>query len=313
MKLSVGESYRHSRDKLARLHYPHKRHMIQYNPKDWIIFIVRFHESDTFRKLMPMMILIGLYATGIAYLELEYWQLSDKSHIKNIPLMHSTVGFVLSLLLAYRTNTAYERWWEGRKLWGALVNNSRNLALKLSAYLAEDQDRYFFRKVIPVYASVLAKHLSNEEVGKVLFEGLDLEIDHHKHSPNQVAKELFQRVNELYTLGKITGEQFYILNDELKSFTDICGACERIKNTPIPYSYSAFIKKFIFFYVMTLPFGYVFSLGYLVIPVVVFIFYVLASLELIAEEIEDPFGNDSNDLPTTKIAANIKKHVEELL
>jgi putative membrane protein len=287
--------------------------MIQYNPKDWIIFIVRFHESDTFRKLMPMMILIGLYATGIAYLELEYWQLSDKSHIKNIPLMHSTVGFVLSLLLAYRTNTAYERWWEGRKLWGALVNNSRNLALKLSAYLAEDQDRYFFRKVIPVYASVLAKHLSNEEVGKVLFEGLDLEIDHHKHNPNQVAKELFQRVNELYTLGKITGEQFYILNDELKSFTDICGACERIKNTPIPYSYSAFIKKFIFFYVMTLPFGYVFSLGYLVIPVVVFIFYVLASLELIAEEIEDPFGNDSNDLPTTKIAANIKKHIEELL
>jgi putative membrane protein len=287
--------------------------MIQYNPKDWIIFIVRFHESDTFRKLMPMMILIGLYATGIAYLELEYWQLSDKSHIKNIPLMHSTVGFVLSLLLAYRTNTAYERWWEGRKLWGALVNNSRNLALKLSAYLTDDQDRYFFKKVIPVYASVLSRHLSNEEVGKVLFEGLDLEIDHHKHKPNQVAKELFQRVNDLYTAGKISGHQFYIINDELKSFTDICGACERIKNTPIPYSYSAFIKKFIFFYVMTLPFGYVFSLGYLVIPVVVFIFYVLASLELIAEEIEDPFGSDSNDLPTSKMAANINKHVEELL
>jgi putative membrane protein len=287
--------------------------MIQYNPKDWITFIVRFHETDTLRKLTPMMILIGLYATGIAYLELEYWQLSDKSHVKNIPLMHSTVGFVLSLLLAYRTNTAYERWWEGRKLWGALVNNSRNLALKLSAYLSEEKDRHFFRKVIPVYASVLSKHLSNEEVGKVLFEGLDLEINHHKHSPNQVAKVLFHRVNELYTSGKITGDQFYIINDELKSFTDTCGACERIKNTPIPYSYSAFIKKFIFLYVMTLPFGYVFSLGYYVIPVVIFIFYVLASLELIAEEIEDPFGNDSNDLPTQKIASNIKKHVEELL
>jgi putative membrane protein len=287
--------------------------MIQYNPKDWITFIVRFHESDTFRKLMPMMILIGVYATGIAYLELEYWQLSYKSHIKNIPLMHSTVGFVLSLLLAYRTNTAYERWWEGRKLWGALVNNSRNLALKLSAFLSEERDRHFFKKVIPVYASILSKHLSNEEVGKVLFEGLDLEIDHHKHSPNQVAKVMFHRINELYTEGKITGDQFYIINDELKSFTDICGACERIKNTPIPYSYSAFIKKFIFFYVMTLPFGFVFSLGYLVTPVVVFIFYVLASLELIAEEIEDPFGNDSNDLPTKNIASNIKKHVEELL
>jgi putative membrane protein len=167
--------------------------------------------------------------------------------------------------------------------------------------------------VIPVYASVLSRHLSNEEVGKVLFDGLDLEIDHHKHKPNQVAKELFQRVNDLYAAGKISGHQFYIINDELRSFTDICGACERIKNTPIPYSYSAFIKKFIFFYVITLPFGYVFSLGYLVIPVVVFIFYVLASLELIAEEIEDPFGSDSNDLPTSKMAANINKHVEELL
>lgn len=104
-----------------------------------------------------------------------------------------------------------------------------------------------------------------------------------------------------------------ILNSEVQSFTDICGACERIKNTPIPYSYSAFIKKFIFFYVMTLPFGYAFSLGYFTAPVVVFIFYVLASLELIAEEIEDPFGGDANDLPTKKIADNIQKHVEELL
>jgi putative membrane protein len=128
-----------------------------------------------------------------------------------------------------------------------------------------------------------------------------------------VAKMLFQKANDLYVSGKISGNQFYIINAELQSFTEICGACERIKNTPIPYSYSSFIKKFIFFFVMTLPFGFVFNLGYYVIPVVIFIFYVLASLELIAEEIEDPFGSDANDLPMTKIAANIKKHVEELL
>ena len=287
--------------------------MVQYNPKDWITFIFRFHESDTFRQLIPMMFFIGFYAYGIAYLEIEYWKLSETSHVKNLNIMHTTVGFVLSLLLAYRTNTAYDRWWEGRKQWGALVNNSRNLALKLSAYLSDEKDRNFYRKVIPGFASVLSKHLLNEEVSKMLFEGLDLEIDHHKHRPNQVAKMLFQKANDLYKSGKITGDQFYIINSELQSFTDICGACERIKNTPIPYSYSSFIKKFIFFFVMTLPFGFVFSLGYYVIPVVIFIFYVLASLELIAEEIEDPFGNDANDLPMTKIALNIKKHVEEIL
>ena len=287
--------------------------MIRYNPKDWITFIFRFHKSDTFRQLIPMMFFIGYYAGGIAYLEIEYWKLAENSHVKNLTVLHTTVGFVLSLLLAYRTNTAYDRWWEGRKQWGSLVNNSRNLALKLAAFLKEENDRSYFRKVIPAYASVLSKHLRNEEVSQMLFEGLDLEIDHHKHRPNQVAKMLIQKANDLYSSGKLTGDQCYLINAELQSFPDICSACERIKNTPILYSYSAFIKKFIFFFVMTLPFGFVFNLGYYVVPVVIFIFYVLASLELIAEEIEDPFGSDANDLPMTIIATNIKKHVEEIL
>ncbi len=198
-------------------------------------------------------------------------------------------------------------------MWGALVNNSRNFAIKLSVILTDEKDLAYFRKLIPSYASILNKHLKDEDTSKQLFDDVDLEIDHHKHRPNQVAKILFQKINDLYNSKKITGDQLIILNEEVKSFTDICGACERIKNTPIPYSYSAFLKKFIFFYVMTLPFGYAFSLGYYVVPVVVFIFYVLASLELIAEEIEDPFGADENDLPTHKIAINIKKHVEELI
>ena len=287
--------------------------MIQYNPKDWITFIFRFHKSDTFRQLLPLMVLIGVYTAIIGYLEIEYWKLSQDSHVKNITIMHGMLGFVISLLLAYRTNTAYDRWWEGRKLWGSLVNNSRNLALKLSVILQDESDRNFFKRIIPSYASILHKHLKNEETSKVLFDGLDLEIDHHKHRPNQVAKMMYHKVNDLYTSGAISGDQLIVINSELQSFTDVCGACERIKNTPIPYSYSAFIKKFIFFYVMTLPFGYVFSLGYYTVPVVIFIFYVLASLELIAEEIEDPFGGDANDLPTEKIASNIKKHIEEIL
>jgi ion channel-forming bestrophin family protein len=287
--------------------------MVQYNPKDWITFIFKFHKSDTFRQLFPMMIFVGIYTGIIGYLEIEYWKLSQDDHLKNITIMHGMLGFVISLLLAYRTNTAYDRWWEGRKLWGSLVNNSRNLAIKLSAILKDENDKNYFKRMIPNYALVLGNYLRDEETAKMLFEGLDLELDHNKHRPNQIAKLLFHKIHDLHQLGKISGDQLIIINAELQSFTDVCGACERIKNTPIPYSYSAFIKKFIFIYVMTLPFGYVFSLGYYTIPVVIFIFYVLASLELIAEEIEDPFGNDSNDLPTAKIASNIKKHVEELL
>ena len=287
--------------------------MTSYNPKDWISFIFNISKADTFRKLIPMMILIGLYSAVIAYLEIEYWDLPDDSPVKNISIMHGMLGFVISLLLAYRTNTAYDRWWEGRKIWGSLINNSRNLSIKLSVILQDEKDRTYFRKMIPSYASILHKHLNDTDTSKQLFDDVDLEIDHHKHKPNQVVQMLFQKINDLYVSKKITGDQLIILNSEIQSFTEICGACERIKNTPIPYSYSAFIKKFIFIYVLTLPFGHVFSLSYFVIPVVVFIFYVLASLELIAEEIEDPFGKDVNDLPTKKIAESIKKHVEEII
>lgn len=287
--------------------------MIPYNPKIWIKYIFTFHKSDSFRSLFPFVILIAVYSGSIAYLEIEYFELPEDSHVRNLSVIHSTLGFVISLLLAYRINSAYDRWWEGRKLWGALVNNSRNLAIKLSVILNDEKDLVYFRKLIPSYASMLDKHLKDEETSRLLFDDVDLTINHHKHRPNQIAKMLFQKINDLYGMHKISGDQLIILNTEIQSFTDICGACERIKNTPIPYSYSAFIKKFIFLFILTLPFAYVFTLGYYVIPVISFIFYVLASIELIAEEIEEPFGNDDNDLPITKIAQNIKKHVEEIL
>lgn len=287
--------------------------MVQYNPKDWITFIFKLHKSDTFRKLIPLMLFIGFYTAIICYIEIDYYKLKENNQLKNTSIMHSMLGFVISLLLAYRTNTAYERWWEGRKLWGSLVNNSRNLAIKLNSILEVKEDKHFFKIMIPQYARVLANYLRNEEVSLLLYENTNLNITKSKHAPNQVANYIFEKINILYKNKKIDGAQLQIINQEFMNFTDVCGACERIKNTPIPYSYSAFIKKFIFIYIMTLPYSYVFSLGYFAVPVVVFIFYVLASLELIAEEIEDPFGIDSNDLPILKIASNIKKSIEDII
>lgn len=294
--------------------------MISYNTKDWFSFIFRIHKADTVRKLFPLIIGISIYSAIIAYLELQFWNLSSDITIRNLPVMHGLLGFAISMLLVFRTNTAYDRWWEGRKLWGSLVNNSRNLALKLNAILPaqEVSQRSFFRKIIPAYAYALHHHLRKEQTRIELFEDKEhahvfATIDREKHIPNQVAGLIYKHIHQLHKEGKITGEQLLFLNSELQSFAEICGACERIKNTPIPFSYSVFIKKFIFIYVMTLPFGYVFQLGYYVIPVVAFIFYVLASLELIAEEIEDPFGGDENDVPTAKLAENIQRHIGELI
>ncbi|MFC4262968.1 bestrophin family protein [Ferruginibacter yonginensis] len=294
--------------------------MVPYNQKNPFSYVFKFHKADTFRKLLPFIVLFCLYAWAVAYLVKEYYHLPDSSPLHKVTLMHALLGFAISTLLVFRTNTAYDRWWEGRKLWGALVNNSRNLAMKLNAILPENmvEDRTFFSKVIPAFALVLHDHLHKENTRTELFEDAQHghifnEIDEDKHIPNQVGAIIYKRVQKLLAQKVITGEQLLFINAELQSLADICGACERIKNTPIPFSYSVFIKKFIFIYVATLPFGYVFDLGYLVIPVTAFILYVLASLELIAEEIEDPFGGDQNDVPTDKIAANIQKNVADIL
>ena len=288
--------------------------MIRYNPKEWFTFIFRLHKADTFRQLTPMMLSIALYVGVVALLEIEVFNLGKDSHLINITVMHGMLGFVISLLLVFRTNTAYDRWWEGRRLLGSLVNNSRNLAMKLNALLPESdiENRKFYRLIVIEYAFAMKRHLRGSQHDSEVFTSI-YQISDKLHKPNYLANLLLKKVNELYVNKTISGEQLLFLNNEVSSFTDICGACERIKTTPIPFSYSVFIKKFIFFYVMTLPFGYVFTLGYIAIPVVVFVFYVLASLEIIAEEIENPFGTDANDLPVTQICKNIQKHISELI
>ena len=138
-------------------------------------------------------------------------------------------------------------------------------------------------------------------------------FDQINHLPNHIAKEIFQKNKSLYDLKIISGNILLTIDDQTKLFTDIIGGCERIKKTPIPYSYNIFIKKFIFIYTITLPLGLANSFNYWTIPICAFILYVLSSLELLAEEIEDPFGSDQNDLPLDNICATIKEDVKEIL
>jgi putative membrane protein len=285
--------------------------MIHYNPKAWFTFIFHIHKADTIRTLWPLMLSVAAFSGLIAYAELNYLKLGESIHVQNIGMMHSLLGLVISLLLVFRTNTSYDRWWEGRKLLGALTNVSRNLAIKIKSLRLDESHIEFFEYGIPKFAFALKEHLREKQYfGKNSFL---IEVDGGKHIPNQVAASLSMRVYDLLKEGLISQEQLIILTADIQQFTDICGGCERIKKTPIPFSYSVFIKKFVFVYVLTLPIGWVFSLGYFVVAIVPFILYVLASLELIAEEIEDPFGLDANDLPVDTICENIEKHVGEIL
>ena len=291
--------------------------MITYDSRNWVAALA-LHRSDTVRKLWPMLVLVGLFTWGVGYLETELLDLTRQDSVNNLPVMHSLMGFAISMLLVFRTNTAYDRWWEARKAWGQLVNVSRNLAIKIATILPRDDaaGRDEYARLIGGFAHALRAHLRSEKTRMALdaethasIEGLDLD----KHVPAQISALMHARVHAAYRAGLVTGDQLIGLASDLALFMDICGICERIKNTPIPYSYSSFLKKFIVIYSLSLPFGFVFALGYMAIPVCVFIFYVLVSLEVIAEEIEDPFGLDTNDLPIDRLAGIISANAKELL
>jgi putative membrane protein len=298
--------------------------MIEYNNKVWFRHILNFHKTDTFRILLWEMVFVALYTALVAAIEiylLRELRMSGSGDtmeraLKDTTIMHSILGFVLSLLVVFRTNTAYDRWWEGRKLWGALVNNTRNLSVKLNAFLPQScgAERQFFKTMIGEFPTALKEHLragiNLDEMQDV--EGLKERFAGRAHIPNLLIQEMYRKTKTLHAAGHLNGDELIVVDKELKSFFDIMGACERIKNTPIPFSYSIFLKKFIFFYIVTLPIGFVAYFEYWAIPISVFVFYVLVSLEIIAEEIEMPFGHDPNDLPTQKLSDMIRGNVHEI-
>ena len=134
-----------------------------------------------------------------------------------------------------------------------------------------------------------------------------------KHVPNYLMKKLVYELNGYLESGQISSTQMLMINSEIQSFSDNLGVCERIKKTPIPYSYSIFLKKILFIYIASMPFGFAMEFGYWSIFIVSMLFYIFASIELIAEEIEDPFGYDDNDLPTDQISEVIKQDLDEIM
>jgi ion channel-forming bestrophin family protein len=288
--------------------------MIPYNPKNWLKLIFNFHSSQLMKNMLPNLLGIGGLTAGMV------WFFSDVVQVK-IPegvSIHAFVGLVLGLVLVFRTNTAYDRWWEGRRLFGSLTNSSRNMAIKLTAILPADdhESRRFFAQMIPNFYFALKEYLRDGvKVEELQLEGLDYAsaLSQANHVPTFIATQLQKRLMQMLNEGKIRGSQYRTLSDDLNVFMDVSGACERILRTPIPISYSIFIKQVIIIYLLTMPFSMISSLGYYTVPLVMFTTYVLAGIELLAEEIEDPFGTDPNDLDTDGMARGIRMGVQNIL
>lgn len=280
--------------------------MIKYNNKHWFKFL--FSRNGYFHEEM----LISVFVYALLVVVLNWIYLEFQLQIFDFPgTFYTVLGLVVGLLLVFRTNTAYDRWWEGRKQLGALVNTCRSFSIKSKHYL-NDSDVILLIKAFPY---VLKEHLREEEwqyVPTDIREKLPSSFKSSIHKPNLLLDLLTQHLIKAFNKKDISGEQLIVLEKEVSSLANILGACERIKNTPIPFGYSIHLKRILLIYLIALPFGFIKSMEWYSIPFMIMVFYTMIGLELIAEEIEEPFGNDLNDLPFDELADKIATNINEI-
>lgn len=280
---------------------------------NWFNFILK-NNSYHFPGILSG---VFVYISILALLVLsEIWlNIFEKLQIPSI--FHTVLGLVLGLLLVFRTNTAYDRWWEGRKLLGDLTNSSRSLAIKMNTFLGSEfyEIKNEFMLLIISFSWTLKNHLRENEYSENENQIPQKYRERFKkalHKPNYLNYLMNERLHKIYSDGTINNEKFKFIEEDIITLTRITGGCERIKNTPIPLGYSLHLKRILLLYLVTLPFGIINSLGWWTILVGGILFYTMVGIEMLGAEIENPFGTDFNDLPFDSIDTNINKNVREI-
>lgn len=262
----------------------------------------------TLSYVLTLALLTGLYACLPMIKEMSpYHELGDTA-----PELHAALSLIVGWLLVFRTNTAHARWWEARTLWGALVNASRNLALKVSR-LGEVpvEDRRRMRQLIPDFAITLKLHLREEPVPKPLLATLGLAAT-VSHAPLAITSEIYRLMGDWKAKGYIDGDEMRVIDAEALRLMDICGGCERIQRTRIIRSYRVFARQCVMLFLLTLPWGIVQNFGWWTVPLTAMTAYFMLGMEIVAEHVEEPFGYDDDDLDLDGMCRTISKSVADV-
>jgi putative membrane protein len=233
------------------------------------------------------------------------------------------VGLPLGIFLGFRNNTAYDRFWEGRKLWGALVNTSRSFTRQIltlidappaDAEAGRELELRMVRMAV-AYVHALKLHLRDLPMTETLSKIMPEDEVNRVAEDENVPLAILQRMGDLFVEARrkkwVDPFHVNILEGSLTSLTDIQGACERIKNTPIPYSYTVLIHRIVAGYCVLLPFGLMETVKWATPAVVLAISYCFFGLDSIGDEIEQPFGFDTNDLPLDSISNTIERNLRK--
>jgi ion channel-forming bestrophin family protein len=227
-------------------------------------------------------------------------------------------NLVLGLLLVFRTNTAYERFWEGRKAWGLLVVNLRNLAREIQIGIEADADKKQSLQLLVVFAIATKLHLRHQPLADELNDFIAPEaiaqLNQLRNPPLEVIRWIGDYIQRKYRSRSIEDiNQCWVMNQSLNEVTSGLTSCERILSTPIPVAYAIYLKTLLLVYCFFLPFGLVERMNWGTGFVVAIVSFILLGVEEIANEIEDPFGTDPNDLPLDEICQTILSNVEETI
>lgn len=267
-------------------------------------------------QILPRLALLLLLSTAIVYLNGTFYEYK----VPLSPASFTIFGIALALFLGFRNNVSYDRFWEGRKLWGALLNDTRSLArqaLTLSSYDPVGKEVRSFVQMLIAFTFCLKHQLRKTDPvpeirGKVAGELV-----------GKIADAQFKPVMLILEMGRWVGkarEQELInpicqaaMDANLNKLSDIVGGCERIASTPIPYTYQVLLHRTVYLYCFLLPFGLVDSLGWLTPAITVFIAYTFVAFEAIADELEEPFGTEPNDLPLNTLSQMIEMTLLEMV
>jgi ion channel-forming bestrophin family protein len=280
-------------------------------PRPWVSILTEFHDTPIFGRIYGTVAAVTLYAAIVECIDQYYLHSIETVGAE----FHGFLGLILGTLLVFRTNTSYDRWWEGRKLWGQLVNDVRNLAIKVQACVqADPADKQRLGRWLIDFALALKLHLRQG----VRLSDLPGFADANgqpqpAHVPAYISGRIYEQIETWRRNDQVGGFELLFLDGHAASLMNICGACERIQKSPISASYRWFIRQTIAIYLLTLPWGLLEHFGWWTIPVSGMLAYFMIGVEMIAEEIEDPFGITEDDLMLDDLCQTIERSVTEIL
>lgn len=246
--------------------------------------------------------------------------------IDNLPA--SILGVALAFLIGFRVNSAYERWWEGRRLWGAIVNDSRSIARQALTFFSmkhaldsnelehnDERKQFIYRQIAFTYAT--KNHLRKldvlTEIQPFLSDGEFLFVKDQQNIPIGILNLHARHLEILLSKGFIEDFRHMQIDVRLSALTDSLGGCERIKNTIFPRQYSFYTSWFIAIYTFLLPFILVSGSGWVTVPFTIIIGFIFFALDAIAKGIENPFQNTFNDTPMSSICRTIEINLRQML